>query len=159
KAMLMHFWDDGDATFYFAPDDGERLIHRAKDPYDHAQPSGAAVALAVLARLGAMVDERYTTLAERGAARLSEAALENPFGMAETVLLVDRIVRGSVDVVIVGDPKSDGARALAREAFGVYLPNRNVAWSDGAPLLAKDKPGRDVAVAYVCRGRTCSLPV
>jgi uncharacterized protein YyaL (SSP411 family) len=154
-AMIAHFWDDSDATFFFVPDDGERLIHRAKDPYDHAQPSGASVALEVLARLGATTDERYAQIAERGAARLSAAARDNPFGMAQTVLLVDRLVRGAVDVVIAGT--GEKARGLAREAFRAYLPNRNFAWPDGAPLLTKDKAGTDVA--YVCRGRTCSLPV
>jgi uncharacterized protein len=83
-AILAHFWDDETAELYFTPDDGEALIHRAKDPWDHAVPSGTAIALEVLARLGVMVDERYGKLAERGIERLAAAAMENPFGMAQT---------------------------------------------------------------------------
>jgi uncharacterized protein YyaL (SSP411 family) len=155
-AMIARFWDDADASFFFTPIDGERLIHRAKDPYDHAMPSGASVALEVMARLGATRDERYAEIAERGIQRLVPAALENPFGMSQTILLADRLVRSSVDVVVVADP----TRSLGRPVFEAYLPNRNVAWSEGAPLLATDKPARNGApTAYVCRGRTCSLPV
>ncbi len=158
-AMLGHFWDDNDTAFFFTPDDGERLIHRAKDPYDHAIPSGASVALGVMSRLGTMVDERYATIATRGIERLAGAALENPFGMSQTILLVDRLVRGTVDVVLAGPKDSAPIRALARETLRAYLPNRVLAWQSGAPLLAEDKPTRDVPVAYVCRGRTCSMPV
>jgi uncharacterized protein YyaL (SSP411 family) len=156
EAMIARFWDDVDASFFFTPTDGERLIHRAKDPYDHAIPSGASVALEVMARLGATRDGRYAEIAERGIQRLAPAALEDPFGMSQTILLADRLVRGAVDVVVVADP----TRSLGRPAFEAYLPNRNVAWGEGAPLLAKDKPARNGApTAYVCRGRTCSLPV
>ena len=158
-AILAHFWDDAAAELYFTPDDGEALIHRAKDPWDHAVPSGTAIALEVLARLGVMVDERYAKLAERGIERLAAAAMENPFGMAQTLLNVDRIVRGTTDVVLVGPPGDPHTRALARAAFEAYLPNRVVAWAEGAPLLSADKPVKDAPVAYVCRGRTCSPAV
>ncbi len=158
-AMLTHFWDDADASFYFTPADGEALIHRAKDPHDHAIPSGAAIALGVLTRLGAMVDEKYLRHAERGIERLAAAAMQNPFGLGQTLVNVDRLVRGTVDVVLVGAPDAPATQALAKVAFEAYLPNRVVAWQTGAPLLAADKPAKDTPVAYICRGRTCSAPV
>ncbi len=158
-AMLAHFWDEASGAFYFTPSDGETLIHRAQDPYDHAIPSGAAIALQVMARVGAMVDEKYLRVAERGTERLAPAAMENPFGMAQTLMNVDRLVRGTIDVVLVGAIDDPATRALAKVAFEAYVPNRVVAWSEGAPLLAADKPKKERPVAYVCKGRACSAPV
>ena len=158
-AMLAHFWDDADNAFYFAPADGERLIFRPKDAFDHAIPSGASIALLVLSRLGAMIEPRYAKVAERGVQRLASAAAENPFGLSQTILLVDRLARGTTDVALVGAPDAAETRALAREAFRAYLPNRVIAWPSGAPLLAEGKAAHAAPVAYVCRGRTCSLPV
>src|SRR5262249_20814414 len=77
-AMLAHFWDDA-CGFYFAPDDGERLIHRAKDSFDNAIPSGVSIACKALLRLGALVDAKYTQYAARELERFAGAAVDNPF--------------------------------------------------------------------------------
>jgi uncharacterized protein YyaL (SSP411 family) len=87
--------------------------------------------------------------------------------MGVTVGLVDRLARGSVDVVIVGSRASDATRALAREVHRAYVPDLVLAWADpGDPAsmdacraLAGDKPAQAQPVAYVCRGRTCSAPL
>src|SRR6185312_17523511 len=64
-ATLAHFHDAKEDGFFFTPDDGESILVRAKDPYDHAVPGGATVACRVLLRLGALVDERYAAPATR----------------------------------------------------------------------------------------------
>ncbi len=166
-AILAHFHDSSDGGFYFSADDGEKILVRAKDRYDHAIPSGASVASRVLLRLGTLVDPKYTDPAVRAIEGLASAAADNPLAMSGTVALVDRLVRGSVDVVVVGPRTSEATRALTREVFRAYVPNRVLAWADPAdPLaleackvLAEGKPAQAEPVAYVCRGRTCSLPI
>jgi len=87
--------------------------------------------------------------------------------MSSVLSLVDRLVRGTVDVVIVGPRSSEATAALAREVFRAYLPHRVVAWADPAdPLsleacrgLAEGKPLHAEPVVYVCRGRACSPPI
>jgi uncharacterized protein YyaL (SSP411 family) len=78
------------------------------------------------------------------------------------------MIRGSVDVVLVGDPGSDKTRALERIAWRAYLPNRNIVAVDpsspekggGGTVLAAGKPGREgETVAYVCKDRACSAPL
>jgi len=165
-AMLEAFFREGDG-FYFTPNDAETLITRSKDPYDNAVPSGASIACRVLLRLGALVGDRYAAIAEQELTRLAPEMVRNPFAYGQSICELDRIVRGSVDVVLVG-PRSDPAtQALARAVFARWLPNRTIAWVDpadpasleAARALAEGKPAHDAPVAYVCRGRTCSLPV
>ena len=167
--ILARFGDDATGGFFFAPADGEALLVRARDPYDQAVPSGAAVSASLLLRLGSLGHEAF---AKRGAQYLESmaaAAIDHPFGLGQTVCAADRLVRGSTDVVIVG-PRSDAhALALHRAALATYLPNRTIVWVDpsdaasvaAAGVLADGKPaGKDgAAVAYVCQGRSCSLPV
>jgi len=165
-AMVEAFWSEGEG-FFFTPKDGEALITRSKDPYDNAVPSGASMANRALLRLGALVDERYAKIAEAELVRLAPAAVANPFGYGQTLCELDRLVRGNVDVVLVGPRKDERTRALARAAFGKWLPNRTIAWVDpsdpssreAAAVLAEGKPAQAEPVAYVCRGHTCSLPV
>ena len=54
-------------------------------------------------------------------------------------------------------------KALVHAVYMQWIPNRTIAWvapdSNAATALAEGKPLHDEPVAYVCRGRTCSLPV
>jgi uncharacterized protein YyaL (SSP411 family) len=76
-------------------------------------------------------------------------------------------VRGSVDVVLVGPRGSEATRALAAEVFRAPVRDRVLAWADPADprsldacrAVAEGKPAQAEPVAYVCRGRTCSLPL
>jgi hypothetical protein len=165
-AMLAHFFDAASPSFDFTPDDGEVILIRPKDPFDHAVPGGASIACKVLLRLGTLVDAKYAEPATRVVENLASAALDNPFGMSVTVASVDRLVRGSVDVVLVGSP-GEPLLALAREARRAWLPDRVLAYVDpadpatleAARALGQGKTAQGEPVAYVCRGRTCSLPI
>ena len=52
ETLLARFWDQRNAGFYFTAEDQTELPVRPKELYDNAIPSGNAVALMVLARLG-----------------------------------------------------------------------------------------------------------
>jgi uncharacterized protein YyaL (SSP411 family) len=167
EAILAHFHDRKDEGFFFTADDGEKILVRAKDPYDHAVPGGASVACRLLLRLGTLVDPKYAEPATRAVEKLAAAAVHNPMGMSLTVCVADRIVRGSVDVVLVGPRTSERTRALARAVHRAHLTDRVLAWADPSDpramdacrALAEGKGGQEEPVAYVCRGRTCSLPI
>ncbi len=166
-ATIAHFYDPASQSFFFVADDGEKILVRAKDPYDHAVPSAASVACRMLLRLGALVDPKYAELATRAIEGLAPAAAAQPMGMSSVVSLVDRLVRGTVDVVVVGPRSSAATQALAAAPFRANLRDRVVAWLDAAdPLsvdasrvLAEGKAPHGEPAAYVCRGNTCSLPV
>jgi uncharacterized protein YyaL (SSP411 family) len=168
KAMVEYHQDSVDGAFYFAPSDGEALIARTKDAFDQAIPSAAAMAAILCLRVGGVIDASFAGHGERQLLALANAAPDNPLGMSTAVLGLDRLVRGSVDVVLVGPRSSEATRALADVAFRAYLPTKSLVYLDPAdpattaiaPLLAEGKTGREgKAVAYVCRGRACSLPV
>ncbi len=166
-SLLAHFWDKADGGFFFTPDDGETLIARTKDPFDHAIPSGLSMAALTLLRLGSLVDPKYAEPAARELERIAPMAVDNPFGLGQSVCALDRLVRGAVEIVLVGARKDDRTRALARAAFGAYLPNRTIAWLDPADaesraacaVLAEGKAAKAEPLAYVCRGRVCSAPI
>jgi uncharacterized protein YyaL (SSP411 family) len=167
EGVLAHFFDPASDSFFFVPDDGEKVLVRAKDFYDHAVPSGVSVACRMLLRLGALVDPNYAEPAMRAIEKLAPAAAANTMGMSSVVSLVDRLVRGTVDVVLVGPRASAATTALARSVFRAGVPDRVIAWLDAAdPLsaeacsvLAEGKAAHGEPAAYVCRGRACSLPI
>jgi uncharacterized protein YyaL (SSP411 family) len=165
-ATVEHHADRVDGGFYFAPDDGDALIARTKDVFDQAIPSGSAMAALLCLRLGALVDPALARPGERQLEAVAASALENPFGMAQAVLGIDRLARGSTEVVVVGT--REATRPLVDAVYRVYVPHRVLAVVDpGDPLsaeaarqVAEGRPSvGGKAVAYVCRDRTCSAPV
>ena len=164
-AMLAKFWSDADSKFYFTPEGSEALILRPVDLFDHAIPSATSIACRTLLRLGSLMNAKYAEVARRQLEQIAPSAIENPFGFAQSLCELDRLVNGSTDVVIVtsgGDPS-----ALVKKAHATYLPNRTIAVVDSrnaasleaCVLLAEGKPAKSEPVAYVCRNQTCSAPV
>jgi hypothetical protein len=167
-AMVEHHWDRGEGGFWFSPDDGDALITRTKDAYDQAIPSAAAMAALLCLRVGTTSDADLFAPGEKQLQLLAGSAMETAMGMSQTLLTLDRLVRGSTDVVLVGPLDAPSTRALADVAFRKYIPNRSVVHVDpsrpeslaAAPIAAEGKSGEPGAtVAYVCRGRACSAPV
>ncbi len=166
-SVILLFWDREDDGFFFSPSDGEALIHRAKDPYDNAIPSGASMMCEVLMRLGSLVGGEYLAFAEKQMRRVAAIANDNPAAFGQMVCAIDRHVRGSVDVVIVGSRTDERAKRLADAVFTSYVPHRLVAWVDpsdekslkACSEMASGKSMSTRPVAYVCRNRSCSPPV
>ncbi len=165
-ALLARFHTDADGLF-FTEAEGVGVIVRAQDAWDSAIPSGTAVACRALLRLGALLAGRYATLAEKELLRTLAQAKRSPLGMAHSLLSLDSVARGTTDVVLVGDPSDDRTRALAVKVHSAYMPGRVLAWvdpsdprsSEACAALALGKPRSTEPAAYVCRDRTCSLPV
>ena len=166
-AILEHFHDEEQDGFFFTPDDGEPILVRPRDSYDHAVPSATSMACRLLLRLGTLVDSKYGEPATRTIERLAGVAAENPFGMGSVLGLADRLIHGSVDILLVGPRSSATVRGLAAQVFRAYLPHRVVGWADPSEpeaidacrALVEGKPLDGEPAAYVCLGRTCSLPI
>jgi hypothetical protein len=137
-------------VLYLTPDDGEPLIARTQDLYDHSIPSATSMAVLLFLRLGALAVPELTSVAEQQLEGLCAAAEENPFGLSQTVLLVDRLARGPTDVVLIGDSPE-----LLKAAFEGYIPHRNIGWKGSLLAEGKDAPK---PCAFVCRDRSCSPP-
>jgi uncharacterized protein YyaL (SSP411 family) len=165
-AKLFH--DEEQGGFFYTPEGGETLLTRAKDPVDQAMPAGnAALALAHL-RLHALDgDPQLEMRARRALEPLAGSAIANPLGFGSTLVALDRLVRGSTDVVVVGAREDPRTIALLDAVKRTYLPHRTLVLVDpadptttaAAPALAEGKEPKPYPVAYVCRGRTCSPPV
>ncbi len=146
KTIRAHFMNDG--ALFLTPDDGEALIARTQDIYDHAIPSATSKALDLFSRLGAIThDEELAKLAERGIASFASSAVDNPFGLSSIALLAHRVAASTVDVVFTNVPPAD---PLVNAAFDVFVPQKTIAWASAQGVSPN---------VTVCRGHSCSLPV
>jgi uncharacterized protein YyaL (SSP411 family) len=162
RVVLDHFVDDAAGGFYFTSDDHESLIYRSKSFADDATPAGNGIAASVFQRLGHLLAEpRYLQATER-TLRAAWLSLEK-YPHAHTTLLtaLDELLNPPETLILRG-PRAE-ITSWARALHKLYAPHRMVlAVPDDAedlpPALA-DKTSRGAAVAYVCKGSTCSAPI
>jgi uncharacterized protein len=160
--LLEQFEDHADGGFYFTARDHEQLIHRPKPGYDHATPSGNAIAAWSLARLSALRgDARYAAAAERTLRLFDPAMRQNPGGCAAMAIALDEHLAQPQTVVLRGEAQA--MRAWQAELARQHLPGTLVlAIPDGTPGLPPllDKPRRAGPVnAWLCRGVSCLEPI
>ena len=183
--MLRQFYDRERGLFYLGlgESDGVRLPIRPVSYTDSAIPSGLSVACMNLLRLsglfassaGAPMPEvvRYREIAERVLGQLAEPATRSPLGLSNVCAAIDLLTHGlSVTVIVdpqlsASDEPSPSAATLLRAANTGYVPDHAVLLChpdrplpDGLDHHRSGKrasPGQ--AVAYVCRGPTCSAPI
>ena len=149
--------DDGGVFYLTAHDDREPRIHRPESHHDGAMPSGAAVAVECLIRLGYLRDDADAlAIAQRYLERRLGSGALGPLGAARLLGALDLYLHGQCVVVTDGV----GADALVAAARGAYAPTRMLAGPWAAPAVRDGKSaagGR--ARAFVCRGPVCSPPV
>jgi uncharacterized protein YyaL (SSP411 family) len=158
-AIRARFFEDTDGGVFYltSSDDAEPRIHRPESHHDGAMPSGAAVAVEALIRVGYVADDASAlTLAERYLERRLSSGALGPLGAARLLSALDLFLHAQC-VVISEGRGADDLRAAARAA---YAPARILIGPWAAPSVIDGK-GSDGARAraYVCRGPVCSLPV
>ena len=121
--------------------------------------------IGVLARLHARTAKpAYRTRGEALAQAFALEADQNPAACCALLNGFD-LLRGSVQLVIIGDQADDATRALRRAAFATNAPNRVLATIAPDATLPEGHPAQGKTAidgkptAYVCRGETCSLPI
>jgi hypothetical protein len=159
KPMIARFWDEKDGGFYFTAESAEQGIHRRKEAYDGALPSGNSVALLNLLRLARLSgDSVYEEKASRTSKAFSGEVKNSPTAHTFMLLGVDFAVGPAYNVILVGDPHEDNMRNMLEVLRENYLPNVVVSLREaGKAGLGYEKiDGK--ATAYVCCGQTCMPP-
>jgi uncharacterized protein YyaL (SSP411 family) len=160
-----HYWDAAEGGYFFAANDTEGLIARAKTAADSAVPAGNGTLVGVLSQLAMLTGEDAY---QRRAAAILEAfsgELARNFFPLATLLNNVELMLNPLQIVLVGESGTPAFEALRRAVYAASLPNRTVlsvppggALPGNHPALGKGLVDGKPA-AYVCEGLVCSLPI
>ena len=167
KDMIDLFWDEAQGIFYDTSRDHEALVVRPRDFFDNATPCGGSVATSVLLQLGVLTgDGEYSRRASVAMHGVQQHLARIAQGMGRWLANVCFYTSAPKEIAIIGDPSSEASRALQREVYGRYLPNKVVAGSPepvpgdkATPLLQERVMIGGKPTAYVCENYACQLPV
>jgi uncharacterized protein YyaL (SSP411 family) len=160
ETMLAKFYDAGDGGFFDSAAETRDLILRVKEDYDGAEPSGNAVAVLALLRLGAITERKPFKDAAEKTLRLFAARLQDlPQAVPHLLMGLDFLLNEPRRVVVAGNPREAESVALLRAIHGVFQPNKVVLGNRGAvDEFAKTLPAQDGPTAYLCTGTACQPP-
>jgi uncharacterized protein YyaL (SSP411 family) len=160
--IVEEFWDPAGSGFYFTSSDHERLIRRPKEFYDNATPSGNSVAVNVFLRMWKYTGEEkwlQYALPVLECKALPMSRFPSAFG--NLLCALDFYLSNPKEIAVVGDPQEEPTRALLREIFARYLPNKVVACglTGGISLLKGCPQLNGLPTAYVCENHVCKAPI
>ncbi len=168
--QIRFFWDDQGGGFFLTAEGAEELIHRPKEIYDGAIPSGNSVAAMNLIKLGritadAKMEERATVLGRAFSNQVSQV----PSGFCMLLNSVDFQIGPSFEIVLAGKEDAEDLKDLRKSLHGTYIPNKIVLFrpaeekmpeiSKIASYTEKQDSLNGSATAYVCMNFACRLPV
>jgi hypothetical protein len=147
------FWDADSGGFFTTGSDAEALVVRPKEFLDGAVPAANSVAVAVLLRANAFVDDPGIDEAIERTVGLAGPLLERHPGALADMVAALPMWSGRDEIVVTGDRPD-----LLAEIRRTWLPAAVVAWGepDEGPLFEGRPP--EPGQAYVCQGRSCRMP-
>lgn len=165
--MLDRFFDFDAGGFFLYAKDGEQLIHRPKETYDGAIPSGNSVAAGVLIRLFRLTgNPKWHAAGEKQLSYMASQVQAYPAGYSAALLAFMEVLYPSRDLICVTAEDSlplELEDFLHHHAFGLYTLIKNRKNQDilaqAAPFTADYPIPEKGTMYYLCTDNTCSAPM
>ena len=164
--VLARFADPAEGTFFYTADDHAAPLARQKEWFDNAVPSSNAMVATVLLRLGRLASRSDYLAAAEGVLQASASLLERaPTGAGQMLLALDMYLGPTYEAVLVGIGDGDDARAVVRELWRKFWPNRVLACRPAGPTSPTLDPlfaGRTALggpTLYLCENFACQAPL
>lgn len=154
---IVHFKDANSGMFFYTSDQSEALIARKMEISDNVMPSSNSVMAGVLYKLGELYYHKpYSTMSKKMLSHVSEEIMQGGPYYANWAMVMGLTTYGPFEVAIMGDKAQEINMALQQE----YLPTSFFmgGTAENLPLL-ENKLSAGKTLIYVCRNKTCKLPV
>ncbi|RZK06545.1 MAG: thioredoxin domain-containing protein, partial [Flavobacterium sp.] len=154
--VLANFTDESNSMFFYTSNKGESLIARKHEVMDNVIPASNSVMAQNLQKLGLFFDDE--TYASRASAML-KAVLPRikAYGSAYSNWSIQLLneVYGINEIAIAGTD----FRTVKKELDQQYIPNKITLAGTKSTLPLLQHKQSDETKIYVCRNKTCQLPV
>lgn len=155
--VIEHFSSEETSMFYYTSDESEDLIARTYEITDNVIPASNSIMANVLLKLGHYFDnEEYINHAEQMFHQVKDKISESGPWYANWAILGGMLTYNPFEVAIMGDNYDEINREIQKNYLptSIFLGGNN----ENLPLL-KDRLNKATTMIYVCRNKTCKLPV
>ncbi|CAO3661957.1 unnamed protein product [Umbelopsis ramanniana] len=161
------FFDTKNGGYFSVAETDKTILLRMKDESDGAEPSGNAVALKNLLRLGqALEDHSMIDRAEHTVTSFHSMLTQYPFAMPALVssyMMYDKGVKQVITSGSLNDPTVQEFHRLVNETF---LPNKLLVHAQKGGFIASKNPTvstlteqEEKPLVHICENFTCGMPM
>ena len=168
EIMVADFLDKKRGGFFIGPNNGEKLIVRAKDSYDGAIPSGNAVAAMNFIRISKFTgDSKWEDIAQNTFLAFSESIKRIPSAHSFMLSSFMYGLDNPKEIVIVAKEKNAKTMSSIRKIQEVYNPNSIIIFKELknrteldniAPWTTMHDTVNDQITYYICENFSCRRP-
>lgn len=166
ERILEDFEDHANGGFFTTATGHEDLIIRGREGADGATPSGNSVAASALARLSFHADrEDFRHAAIKAIRAYGQQIAQVPRGFSKSLMVVDLLLRGPVELAVVGVPGDKRYDQLRSAINGCFVPYRILAYRQDFesesthPLLAGKNLVNGRSALHICKHFSCQIPI
>lgn len=156
--VIRHFHDGSSGMFFYTSDEHEALIARKMEISDNVIPASNSVMAKNLFILGQLYyNENYLALSRQMFHNVKADMLQHPSYYANWATLACWLAQEPFEIAIVGK----AFKAIRQEFDAHFLPHALLLGgeTEGTLPLLKNKLVEGQTTIYVCRNKTCTLPV
>lgn len=153
--VIKHFLDETNEMLFYTSNNGEELIARKHEVMDNVIPSANSVMAQNLQKLGLLFDDEFY-LTKASAMLKAVLPRIKTYGSAYSNWCIQLLneVYGINEIAITGNPDN-----VKQELTKRYIPNKILLGGTKSNLpLLKGKQSDETKI-YICRNKTCQLPV
>ncbi len=155
---IEHFYDKNTGMFWFTSDLDAQLIVRKMEVADNVIPSSNSSIARSIFELGLYFDNKdYTDMSGRMLNNVTQQIVSYGSGYSNWAILMLNYVMPFYEIAVVGELFDE----RTKELFENYIPNAVISGckvSSELPLL-KDKASKNRTLIFVCKNKSCQLPV
>jgi hypothetical protein len=166
--MIEQFWDEADGGFFYTGRKHESLLARTRDPHDNATPSGNAMAVMALLRLGRLTGRADLSDKAMATLRLFRGLMKTaPAAAGQMLIDLDFHLGPIQEFAILGDLAEPQTQRVLRAVGRDFRPRKVVVWKPSSgpvepleallPLLRGKTPRAEVTT-YFCQDGSCQAP-
>ncbi|KAG2175483.1 hypothetical protein INT43_001130 [Umbelopsis isabellina] len=161
------FYDKKNHGYYGVPETDDSILIRMKDESDGAEPSGNAVSVKNLLRLGQLLEEEsLISRATESVISFHTILTKYPFAMPALVSSYMMHDRGLKQFVISGSRNDSLVQQFQKTINETFVPNKVLVYAEKDGYLASVNQtvesltkGEQKPLVHICENFTCGLPM
>ena len=155
--IFRHFINETRDMFYYTSEKTEGLIARKYETSDNVIPSSNSIMAHVLFRLGQLTDnDLYITISKQMLSKVVDEVIEHGPYYANWASLLGKFVFPQKEIVITGDKALEKSLLIQAGYFADCIFAGG--FDESLPLL-QNRWVKDKTLIYVCKDKSCELPV
>jgi uncharacterized protein YyaL (SSP411 family) len=156
EQAIVHYYDEEGGIFFFTADDDEQLIARKSEIMDGVTPASNSVMARNLKKLGLLYDEEsFLEISAQLLRNILPHLAKYGSAYSNWIMLLIEEVFGTYEIAVTGANAEDRRKEIENN----YIPNKiMLGGKQGSLPLLQDKFTSATQI-FICRDKTCGLPV